>query len=55
MSANYSHMIGPKGLHFSGFDGCHPGDVITRFGEIGLCANSYQTIRPKGLKYTYRV
>ena len=33
LSNNYSQIIGPKGFNFSGFDGCHLGDVITKFGE----------------------
>ena len=31
--SNFSHMIGPKELIFSGFDRDHPGDAIGKFGE----------------------
>ena len=55
LSSNYSQIIWSKELKFSGFDGGHPGDIIATFGNIGVFANSSQTIWPKWLKYTYRV
>ena len=30
---NYSQVIGPKVLKFSGFPGVNPGEIIRKFGE----------------------
>ena len=49
LSGNYSQIIGPEELKFSGFDGGHPGAIITKLVKIGWVAYSYQTIWLKGL------
>ena len=33
LSGSYSQIIGPDRLNFSGFDGGHPGDIITKFSK----------------------
>ena len=34
MPSNFSHQpTEPKGIEFLGFDGCHPGVDIRKFGE----------------------
>ena len=47
LSGNYSQIIGPKGLKFSGFDGGHPGGIIKKFGEDQIIPYLWGYFPPK--------